>query len=244
MMTMTKKQYFLFLWILSSMTSIVSMIQYGFNCMGYTGLQCLIFSPLWSIAVHGCAIFFGIYFAQKIGVRFLLLEERYDFVRDTFKPAVFVGVVYAGAALVINALMPIVAINLFSNISPIEFLSMVLSLIRFDLMILLFCVSGIAFIIKKLAKKAPLSVVMPICGGLVGILPHAALLILFMVGSYPLDHDLRSFVVIDSLFDVVTYVLLTRLFWKKGLETAILCHVVIIAILRMIVPTIITFASA
>lgn len=227
---MTKIQYFLLLWFLSSMFQILSIAQYGLNCMGYTGLMCLLVSAPWSIAVHGCALFFGIYFAQNIGIRLLFLNENYSIFEDIIKPAVLVGSLYAVIMLVVNWLMPFDFIVLNKS-SCIDLLRKFLPNIRFDLFFLLFCICGLAFVIKKILKNTSLSLIVPICVILAAILPLFPFIFSCLIRSH-CDRD----AVIRQFFVPTIYIVLGMLFWKKGLEVALLCSIVITTILYFIAP--------
>jgi len=237
---MTKKQYFMLLWALSSMVSILSVVQYGFNCMGYKGMSCLIFSPLFAIAMHGCALVFGIYFAQKISARLLFLDGQYNFMKDILKPAAIAGTLYAGAALIINALTPsFYAVQRFSAEEPFFlFFYKLFYDIRFDLFGLLFCVSGLAFIIKKLTKNISMSVVMSTAVGLIIAVPLLYDCYRALLGNF------SWLGVAQDLYGIGTIALIMALFWRKGLEAALLCRVVIVTILYLIAPTVILLVGA
>lgn len=98
---MTKKQYFWFLWPLSCMRAIISLISHSrfpplFSVYGHSPMTSVLIHPLFSIFLYTIALLLGLYFAIKIGARLLFLDDQYqyDVGRDILKPAVLWGVVY------------------------------------------------------------------------------------------------------------------------------------------------------
>lgn len=127
----------------------------------------------------------------------------------------------------------------FSEIFEFFFNSL-FSTLRMDLLQLLCCVCGIAFIIKEVAKNLSTSAAILISVVLINIVPFAPILF---------DYFFRSLsfpVTMIRVYFFTTAHLLTiaLLFWKKGLEAALCCEVVVVIILQLIVPVIIFLLSA
>lgn len=227
---MTKKQYFLFLWLLSSLSSIFFVV---YSVVEFGGINHLFFfqnvtQMLLAIAIRGVIVFFGFYCAQEIGARLLLLDENYHFMTDIFKPAVIVGFVYVGIGLIINALIPIDTWPVISSFDLSYYrLSSFFNAMWSDLAYLLVYVSGVAFIIKKLAKdNVSTSTMMMLSIGLVCI---SSILV-----KYTLYRG--SFNIANNLVVLALNVVLGGLFWKKGLEAAMLFHLIFVALIYWIVP--------
>ena len=90
---MTQKQYFLFLWLLSSLGSIFFVIYTIIQNSGANDSPpvAVIFhyiatNVLLTIAINGVMVAIGLYCAQKIGARLLLLDGNYDCNKDVLKP--------------------------------------------------------------------------------------------------------------------------------------------------------------
>ena len=105
-----------------------------------------------------------------------------------------------------------------------------LNTIKISLAILLAAIGGLAFIIKKIAKNASTSIVIPVAIGLVTIGMFWPLL--FDCFSY------RGCPSLSALFDnaLVANVAIACggfIFWKKGLEVALLYEIILLSYLRM-----------
>ena len=228
---MNKKEYFLFLSGLFSLDILIFVIPSTFSVwseMGYLpAVEIRSFILALSIIVAGVvAIYIGIYLAQKIGLRLLLLENQYSFHKDIFMPAIVTASAYSALVLLVNKFIPIASLNFFSW----NFLRYLTFALRFDIPILLFGLTLIAFIIKKIAQNASLSFIMPISIILLSLLIHAAPLIACLFFDCGLEK------VIDLLYTPFTTAVLGVLFWKKGFEAALLCSIIITTILYFVVP--------
>lgn len=243
---MTKKQYFMMLWPFSCMPAIISLVRYGYQSMfsfsSHDSLISFLIHPFFAIAMHTVALVMGFYFAQQIGARLLFLQEDYDFKDDVLKPALLAGSLYVTVALLINTIMPLGELYFdFSSYVDIaeSFFNTIFYKIRFDLFGLLFGLCGSVFAIKKIAKDVSLSVIMSICIVVISVLPVSVLLFdcFGRFGCAASQFMGLSFGISNSL-------LLGILFWKKGLETAMLYEVIVCSILYLIVPVIILALKA
>jgi hypothetical protein len=238
---MTKKQYLMLLWPLSCAPAIMSLVKYGwgslFSFAGYGPLASFLIHPFFSIALHTCALFIGIYFAQQIGARLLFLQDNYDLKNDVLKPAVFMASLYAVAVLIINWVTPFGEIYFqpaYMDIVQSFFFYKIVPTMRFDLIFLLLGVCGSVFIIKKIVKNISLTVLMPICIVLISILPLLIILFDCVTRSRCLAE-----VLIRESFMSISCIILGMLFWKKGLEAALIYHVIVMTILYLIAPIVV-----
>lgn len=97
---MTKKQYFLLLWIIGSLDSFYFIVYRTITIwldMGYLpqGEIVSIATALVTIILFGIFLYIGLHCAQRIGARLLLLQENYRVLNDIVKPAVVAGSLYA-----------------------------------------------------------------------------------------------------------------------------------------------------
>lgn len=236
---MTKKNYFFILWMLVSLDSFVFIIERAillWSTLGYFphGELVSMGTGLATIVVNSIALCIGVYCAKRIGMRFLFLQENYDVLNDVLKPAVVIAGLYSVVVLFIHGWRPISSVAYLSIPTPgvssgMYFFKTILLLLRFDLFVLLFCICGLAFIIRKIMARVQLSTIMPI-----SIIVSCLLIHLFLLFN-PQAH-----IVVDALYSVVTCVLLGMLFWKKNLEAALLCHVIIITLLYLFGPMVVS----
>ncbi len=232
------------LWPLCAMPVILSLVRYGFPSLSEYGLVTSFhIHPLFSIVMHTCALLLGLCCAQKIGAKLLFLDGDYNFKKDILKPAVIAGVIFAGIFLA-NVLRSDSFLNYVYGLSfggVFEwFIDKLFYSLRMDLFTLLFGICGLAFIIKKVAKNVAISSIIPISIGLMTIVPYLPLLF---------DCIMRGFssnipFLISSLWKSAEWLLIALLFWKKGLEAALACEMVIVTIIYLIAPLVILAIGA
>ena len=254
---MTKKQYFMFLWALSSLYYVFFIIHRVISIWsieGYfpRGEMVSMGTALVHIALGGLMLFFGIYFAQKIGARLLLLDRQYDFMNDIFKPAALVGILYSGIVFIAHARVGILGEGVAGLIVPGRLFSLylfsfvqetglffifyelslqVFSAINTDALWLLFGVAGIALLLKTIIGGMSISRAMLISVFICAFLSH-----FLVIWSY-------GFLMIPVL-ESIRLLLLGLLFWKKGFETAIFSHLIMVFILFVIVPAAVLVVGA
>jgi len=191
-------------------------------------------------------------FAQKVGARLLFLDGQYNFMNDIFKPAALVGIVYAGIVLIAHARVGILgegvaalivpgrlfSLHLFSFVQEtgLVFVFYELSLqvfraINTDALWLLFGVAGIALLLKTIIRGMSTSQAMLISVFICAFLSH-----FLVIWSY-------GFLMIPVL-ESIRLLLLGLLFWKKGFETAIFSHLIMVFILFVIVPAVVLLVGA
>ncbi len=177
------------------------------------------------IVFYGFISIMGVRFAQKIGAKLLFLDGHYNFIQDILKPALFVGVLGAGAVLIINAVIPLA--GAYPYILFYKPLFSLVSVINYDVFLFLFCLCGFALLIKKITKNSSMTIIEYASVVLVALLQNGIWWIWqFGTAAFPID----PFVYFG--LDV----LLGTLFWKKGFETTVLCHLIIATILYVIAP--------
>lgn len=115
---MTQKLYFLLIYLGCIMSGLM-VLPFMHNIATTTGAVPLELTPLTiifmavqNIIIFGLATFFGMKFAQKIGIRFLLLETRPNFIKDLFKPGLIVGIGCTVAQIIGDKLLPQDALTL------------------------------------------------------------------------------------------------------------------------------------
>lgn len=246
---MTRKQYFMLLWAISSVAVVVGAIIMRIN-MDVAFFRPMLIDVLATIFMYGLLIFLGMNFAQKIGVRFLLLETNVNFVKDILKPAIFFGILYAGITLVVNTFIPLTSCDLFTHKTLLavfyQAFSMLLAVMALDAVFLLFVFLGFALLVKTVINNLSMSIVMPIAIAIVGFVNkfnHN-----FNYTFYP-SMLLGVGVGVELIFCLPTWntlcaVLLSALVWRKGFETAVLCHVVITLVLYLIAPAVVVALGA
>ena len=228
---MNRTHYFLSLWALSSLSDLSMMILHGFTSSMWINY------PVVQIMLYGLLLLFGFYAAQKSGFRFVLLEQNYNIVHDIIKPAVVCGIVVAASIFLI---IPILSLQ----VVPVPFSpSMIYRLlhgIKITLAILLAGLGGLAFILRKIAKNASTSTIIPMVIGLI-----------VTVSLCPLIFDCiyKNCVNVSLILDHAIMIIVTIgfsgiLFWKKGLEVAVLYDIVLISLLHMIAPAVLFYFRA
>jgi hypothetical protein len=238
---MDKKQYFWLWWALASLTPVISVVLVltGIISVGLAVSPImLLILCIWAISFDGFILTMGLHFAQKIGAHLLFLNGHYNCKKDILMPALVMGVVAACTGLAINAVVPVTTIRLFFDAPSYDFLYQALpnifSAFGYGIFVLLFSVAGFALLIKKVTKNASLSILMPV----------SIILVTFLRNVVPLIWTFGTAVaVVDPYINCAVAcsidVLLGMLFWKKGFEIAVLCHLVMSFIFYIVAPIII-----
>ena len=202
------------------------------------GLMALILASVVGFIMNGFFLSLGIDFAKKVDAKLLLLDGHYSFMKDIFNPAVVVGALYAGAVLIVNAVLPSPSLSVFfyehSGVLFYKSFFSVFSILGYDVSMFLFSLCGIALLIKKITKNISVTAIDHVSVVLVAVL-HNIVPWLWKFGTV---------FMIDPIIGFATDMVLGVLFWKKGFETAVLCHFVIAIILYAIAPAVLLFASA
>jgi hypothetical protein len=176
------------------------------------------------ICVNGFFLFLGMDFASKIGMRFLLLEKHVDWGRDLFKPAVVVSVVYVLVVLVVDPFISLGKFYLPQNRSVLALLMKLFSAISADVIMLLFLLSGLALFLKKIGKNISLSIIMLM-----------SIVLIALISGLSIDLWWR-FGVTTFMFKIIMSLALGGIFWRKGLEAELLCHIIVVIMLYAIAP--------
>lgn len=245
---MTKKQYFMFWWAVIFVVMVVQAIvmwKMSFVLAGELaegrGLAGLMLGASWIVGFifYGFLLSLGIDFAQKVGAKILLLDghSSYHFIKDVLKPAVIVGIAYSVVVLIVKVVVP----NSFLIASFVERVDLVIyqsllalcGIIPDGVFLLLFCLCGLALLLKKIIKNISTTTI-----------DHVSVVVIAVLRNIIPWMWKSGFVfMIDPLIGFATDTVLGVLFWKKGFETAVLCHFVIVFILYVITPAVVIFAG-
>ncbi len=171
----------------------------------------------------------GMDFCKKIGARLLLLRSDYSVKDDIIKPALLVGLVVSGILFAIDLFYPLSNPYAFVVIQGgqqffYRLANNLLSVISYGINVFLFWFAGIALLIRKILKNTSRDSAM-----------YASIIFISLIwnigmrawglGASPINIDL----VVQSGVSIILGVL----FWKKGFETAVLCHLIIVFIVQM-----------
>ncbi len=226
------------------MPAVISLIRYGFPSLfsqfGHGPIISFLINSMFSIALHTVALLIGLYCAISIGARLLLLDDQYrhNVWKDILKPAVLWGLIS-----VCITLMPTYFWYKSLN-TPIDkifefFINKLFSTLQMDLLMLLFGVCGITFILRKIAKNTLVSTLMPISIAFITIIPYVP--VLFDSIYRPLYS--HSNIIAMLVFTSAQWLIIAGLFWRKGLEAALVCEVFVVTVLHLILPLIIFVLS-
>lgn len=178
----------------------------------------------------------GMYFAEKIGAKLLLLQGNYDLKKDILKPALIVGIAVSCIVFVVYMISPFELFSFFEKYSYFSFyttLVVPITVIKHDIRLLLFWIAGVGLLIKRVTRSSSMDLIM-----------YASIvLIAFLVNmSSPMWHFGTSLIfsspmlVVGPVIRCGIDIVLGMLFWKKGFETAVLCHLIITFIFYMVTP--------
>jgi len=240
---MTRIQYSMMLWLLCIISpfalipfenAVASFV--GFEPLAVT-MNGMILAALEAAIIYGMMIYYGMRWATNIGARFLLLENNYDLWKDLLKPGLITGIACTTAILSVDALLPASPLNLHAlalSIPPkIGFFCLIFCIVNQQVFLSLFCVSGIATLLKKEWEDLSASARMVLSIFATSILFGLAHIPVFVrpeMADIPL---VITRIMVLTLFSGVAF---GYLFWKKSFETAIFGHMVVDAILYVLVP--------
>ncbi len=230
----THRNYVLLLWI-ACIVSAFAVIPFTHAVALFTNQPLEIITPAFllgltfeGIIVYGLLIYFGMKFAHKLGIRFLLLDKNADLKNDLFKTGLLAGIFCACAMLMVDALLPASLFSLHAlakSIPPVAgLLGALFGVINQQVILSLFYISGIALLLKRLLKNMDMSIIMGISIALSALLFGLAHVPLF-VQSITLETPLMiSRILILNAISGTTFGLL---FWRKGFETAVFAHMIV-----------------
>lgn len=239
---MTKKQYFMLLWVICSIASVIKVMPMLLNAeqtelMVVTSVT-IIASLVTSICLYGLFLSFGMDLAKGVGIRFLLLETNVNWHKDFFMPAVSIGTIYACCLVLVNMFVSFLpSFSLYYILSwhrvfYVAFLP-VFAVISEDAFGMLFVFSGVALLLKNIIRNVSMSVIMPIAIILTIIVPRVTEYIWQLHTNAPITMDVAQLKIMADMLLVYT------MCWRKSFETALFCHIVITIMLSLIVPNII-----
>jgi hypothetical protein len=202
-----------------------------------TGILFIIAIGILLIIFQGFILTMSLDFAQKIGARLLLLNDDYYFKKDILKPAMIVGILVSCIICAINIIWPL---ELFSSLGEMAVffnrtLGSLLLFVVYDINLLLFWMAGLALLIKKITKSDAMDLIVYTSIALVAFLGNM---------SSPIWHFGIMAFAIGPMVRCRIDVVLGVLFWKKGFETAVLCHFIIVLIFYLIAPMIMSAIAA
>ncbi len=245
---MTRKRYFIFLWILGSISSlaVVPFVRVVATLTGNafmdieltpTAILALIFE---GIIGSGVILFFGMKFANKIGAKFLLMRSGVDWMTDLFKPGVIGGLLCSVIVLLVDYLLPVSFLTLGSLIMQIPplygLLAVAGGVVNQEVLLCLLSISGIALLLKRLFKTANMNIVMPVSIGISAFLFGIAHLPTF-INIVNIGNTDMVLVFRVIMLNIITGTTFGTLFWKKGFEAAVLAHLVVDTIFYILIPS-------
>ena len=231
---MNKRLYVSILCILGMILSVIGVIGSGRipmdflpQGMGSQLLQIVIFS-IFSMIIVGMQVELGMYFAQAVGAPLLLLQRDFRLKEDILKPAIVVGGVCGFVLLFANQFVSIDLFpeyffknffhNKYSHFFSYKMLIYVLGSVADSTALLLLFISGLGLLISSIAKNISINLVM-----LISILLYSLLSSMHQVFFATAGISMIS-LGIRMCLDIIRAVI----FWKKGFETAVLCHLIIV----------------
>lgn len=174
-----------------------------------------------SLFIFSFVLAAGMDFAERIGARLLLLQENYNVKKDILMPGLIAGIAVAAVLLMLRTRFHF---ELFADLETnadfyfYKRVVVLLSVIKYDVSTLLFWMAGCALFIKKLTRSAAMDAIMYVSIILISLL--------FNMGSPIWNFGLVAIPVGEAVRCGID-ILLGVLFWKKGFETAVLCHLII-----------------
>lgn len=240
------KRYFFTLWALCILSTfaVIPFVQTVALFSGEPSLEftpmVLVYMTLESIIVHGLILFFGLRFAEKIGIRFLLLEANVHYWDDLIKPSLFAGVGCASFMFIVDALLPSSSFTLSAlaqSVAPLHgFLTAVFGVLNQEVILCLFGVSGIALLLKRVFEnERSRSLIMVMSIVIAALLFGLFHLPVFLHAVATLGFPLIIRIMLLNLISGVTFGLI---FWRKGFETAVLTHCIVDLIIYALMPLI------
>lgn len=240
---MTRNRYCIILWLLC-IISPFTLIPFERAVTRFAGthpmpltIPMLLVMAIEAIIIYSIFIYFGMRWAENLGMRFLLLEKKPDFKNDIIKPGLIAGAVCALAILLVDALLPASPYNLLAlaqSVSPIVgFLSLFVCVVNQDVFICLVCIAGIAVLLKKICNDLSVStgmIISIIASSLIFGIAHIPLFLHTTISNIPL---LITRLIVLNIIAGTTF---GMLFWKKSFETAVFAHVVVDFVLYALIP--------
>ncbi len=242
---MTIKKYSIILWLLCIISSfaVFPFAQRAILLSGGTPVEMTYYIAMLGIlevaALYGLLVWWGMQFSQKIGIRFLLLEEHPDLAKDLFKPGFIAAAAVVTLIVMVDKLLPAAALNVWylaTNMNPLYgFMGSFAGGINEEVITRLFILSGIALLFMKLCKQTSKYVIM-----WVSIVVAA---LLFGLGHIPqfvhaITPDMPLLVFRILLLNAIGGITFGWLFWRKAFETAMLAHFLSDIGLYVVIPII------
>ena len=247
-MKITKQEYFILLWVLSSISSL-ALVPFARVVATLTGnaLMDIELTPTVIIAFifegiigYGVILFFGMRFAEKIGAKFLLMRSGVRWMADLFRPAIIGGILCGASVLLVDCLLPISSLTLGSLIMQIPplygLLAVVGGVVNQEVLLCLLSISGIALLLKKLFKAANMNIIIKVSIGISAFLFGIAHLPTF-INIQNIGNADMLLVFRVMLLNIITGTTFGILFWKKGFEAAVLAHLVVDTIFYILIPS-------
>ena len=183
----------------------------------------------YSLFISSFVLAIGMYFAEKIGAQFVLLQEHYDVKKDILKPALVVGVATSCILCVIHMISPFDLFVFEKEVSHFFYKQIIIlsRIIPGDVSQLLFWMSGLALLIKTITRSAAMNVIMYASIVLIALL--------FDTGTLIWNFGITG-ITLDAAMACAVSIVIGVLFWRKGFEAAVLCHMIIAAIFYMVAP--------
>lgn len=177
----------------------------------------------------------GIDFAKKIGAKLLLLQDGYNLKNDIIKPACLVGIPLSSIAVVANKISSFELLSFFEKSSYSSFHKILIVpflVITHDIRLLLFFIAGIALLIRTITRSssidmirsASIDMIVEVSIGVVSFFYHMTSPI-WLSGTRFIRSNPILFM--GPIINCGIGIALGILFWKKGFETAVLCHLII-----------------
>ncbi len=235
--------YFIILWI-ACIISTFALIPFTQTVALFAGVQPLELTPITltamvveAVILYGIALFFGLRFAEKIGIRFLFLDKNTDYINDFFKPAIFAGIGCALSMLIIDRLLPLSSLSLtaLAKFTPPLYglMAAIFGVINQGSLLCLLGISGIALLLQKLYKNIGMPFIIAISIFFAALLFGLAHIPTFMQAISISGLSVVARIVILNLISGITFGIL---FWCKGFETAVFAHFVVDFIIYSLVP--------
>jgi hypothetical protein len=259
---MNEKRYFIFWLILGSLLKLILVViwvldRVNANNMGNVGTLTaselmeqpvsVLISGLVGIAlvllISTIILALGMDFAKKIGVKFLLLQENHDLKKDILYPAIIAGVAVSCIVIVASVISPFELFSFFETESyffSYKTLMILLATIQYDIRLLLFWISGLALLIKKVTRSASMDTIMYTSIVLIALLFNMSSPMWNLGTSLILSNPMLVF---GPAMRCGIDIMLGTLFWKKGFEVAVLCHVIIVFLFYTLKPLLLNSAT-
>lgn len=197
--------------------------------------------------IFSIAIFFGLYLGKRVGLRAPILEglqkgeKKGDYLKSIFGVSVGAGVLAAGLIILFSFLYPALSLSLLKREAAIPvwktFLASFYGGIAEEILMRLFFMTLLVWLFFKIKKTADGR---PTAAGVwLGIVAAS---VIFGLGHLPITGDLTTItpavVARAVLLNGVAGIIFGWLYWKKGLESAMLAHFSADIVLHVILPTV------